>query len=224
MTISNHFYAEALAFILNLTIQSSIICLFSIFLVKCLFRNHPALRYLVCLSGLCCLLLCPAISGWRASSGKIFPSIPFIEIPYTSQPQSFNIELTKDIPELKEAPQLPPNPVILIGTIWSVGFLYQLMRLKQGLEIARSLTKDCVPYQPFGWNKTRESLSNVLGASLPPVYTSMMVDSPIAIGIFRPSIILPHQLADSLSDKQLRQALLHEGTHITQRTRNRRVD
>lgn len=51
----------------------------------------------------------------------------------------------------------------------------------------------------------------------PPVFLSAHVRTPVAIGVFRPAILLPDSLVDQLSEPELRNILIHEFAHIKRR-------
>ena len=64
---------------------------------------------------------------------------------------------------------------------------------------------------------SRGAASGLGLARLPAVYTSPLVSGPVAIGIFRPRVVLPERLASALSPRQLRDVLVHEFAHIQSR-------
>ena len=217
MTPTNHFSADIFSTLINLTLSTSLVCVVSILLTKLLFKNHPAIRYLVCLTGLIWLLICPILAVLPVVSGRNFLTIPVAEIHYRNEIKSSRGETFTEPVKLGEANSQVPWQVALIGAIWFTGCALQCFRIAQGITFVRSLRKEGVLYRPAGWDKTRESLSKQLNFPFPPVFISKTVGTPVAIGIFRPVVLLPQSLPESLSMAQMRQVLLHEGAHISHR-------
>ena len=99
--------------------------------------------------------------------------------------------------------------------LWVVGALIGLARMALGWTRLAALFRSACALDPLRHGPTLERVLDVLGvAALPPVVTSPNVRAPVAAGLWRPWIILPEGLADSLASDALRDVLVHECAHV----------
>ncbi len=89
----------------------------------------------------------------------------------------------------------------LIGSlvlIWAIGVVVGLARLVRGWRELDRLSQSLQFFEVCGDGEVFGELRGALGlARLPAVYTSPEVSGPVAIGIFRPRVVLPERLAST---------------------------
>jgi beta-lactamase regulating signal transducer with metallopeptidase domain len=119
-----------------------------------------------------------------------------------SQSESSPIRVTLDRP-------------VLLGWAFSSGAIVMLFWLAVGHCQTAILRRRSVraPY----W--TRDFLAKVVGdgSSLPDLRLSDRLVQPVAVGLYRPSIILPSHLTEQSPERRLDAALAHEWAHIRNR-------
>ncbi len=86
-----------------------------------------------------------------------------------------------------------------IGTLWAAGALLLLFRWLRRWRAIRHATLDAMPLD--------------LHASLPALSSRSMIE-PGVFGLFRPILILPQGIANSLTPEQLQAVLAHELCHV----------
>ncbi len=101
------------------------------------------------------------------------------------------------------------NGSALVGILWAMGALIALMRLGMGYRRARRYLQLAEAFEPdtSGWAERRGP-----GVGY-PVLLSPLAAMPMAIGLVKPSIVLPAD-APSWEPGQLRRVLLHETAHL----------
>jgi beta-lactamase regulating signal transducer with metallopeptidase domain len=102
---------------------------------------------------------------------------------------------------------------ILIA-IWIVGALFGAIRLLRFLDQLAAIRRAAVPASPAVQELTAEVLRRwqISGSVL--VLVSDSAVSPFAFGIFRPAIMLPAKMAQSLSSEEMAALLGHEVAHL----------
>ena len=107
-----------------------------------------------------------------------------------------------------------------MGLIWLTGFfvffcrfLYRLISVKRFKKGLRKIDdKD---------KRLKEILDLVrltfANGPLPGVFTSNDVDTPVVLGVFKPVVVIPHRLYQTLSDNEIKSILYHELSHIYHR-------
>jgi probable HAF family extracellular repeat protein len=96
---------------------------------------------------------------------------------------------------------------LLLLTLWLAGVAITLLRItEQGLRLS-ALVKAAQPISLFG--DIPASLP-----SLPPVRESAGVSAPCVAGLFRPIILLPRNITQTLSPDEIQLALAHELAHL----------
>jgi len=117
---------------------------------------------------------------------------------------------------------LSVNPILLFlnafGLIWLAGALFLLGRLFYGLAFLSGFRRSAqeIPEEisAEAFRMVRAAFPNT---KLPGLYTSSAVNSPMAMGIFQPMIVLPQSLYQNLSPAELGSILVHETAHIHHR-------
>lgn len=205
---------------LNGFLLLAVICLLTLFAARRLFRYDPSLRYLVCLLGLICLLLTPAVVFLQNQIG--FGSV-ILRLPLgISQPNALGVvsaEATSDRVRVDGGEGglirngIAPGFWILLS-VWTIGIAFGIVRLAHGWKRVRRLTADRHPWVSTAQVEMSALLEKAKGPNSPPIFISPHAPSPIAVGLFRPYVILPEGLAETLTPVQLRQVLRHEFAHI----------
>jgi beta-lactamase regulating signal transducer with metallopeptidase domain len=105
----------------------------------------------------------------------------------------------------------------ILSLIWLVIFggligltLFQLLRFRRVLQQATNATTE----QYAQLNKHKNNLG--ISKNIPLLY-SLKITSPFTLGLFKPTIILPMNIEQQVTEKQLSFVLLHELTHIQRR-------
>lgn len=103
----------------------------------------------------------------------------------------------------------------LIVTLWMLGVVVLLLRFLGGLAYIQRLKSYRTELLPSAWLEKGEQLKKQLQLSKKVAFlASHKVLTPLAIGIFRPAILLPARLLTGLNDQQIEAILLHELAHI----------
>jgi beta-lactamase regulating signal transducer with metallopeptidase domain len=101
--------------------------------------------------------------------------------------------------------------------LWLAGVLLSLSGLVRGLLAARRIRRGALSPLAERVVPARAQLLAVFGRDLPPIFSSDHVDVPMAVGYFRPVVLLPPSLMAHLDDQQLLQVLVHECAHAFRR-------
>lgn len=112
-------------------------------------------------------------------------------------------------------PALPTAPLLLLA--WLVGLGFRLRRSLCELAAARRLRAGARPVLDPVVLVEVARLARRIGLRPPAVLESPTAPGPLVIGPFRPVVLLPVGLADSLSGGELRLALAHELAHLRRR-------
>ena len=110
----------------------------------------------------------------------------------------------------------PYHPVIV--TIWMLGFLFFLVQFIGGLHYVHRLRmRHNQPVVPE-WQAKLQALAAKIGHSKPVgLLESSMVKAPMALGFFKPIILLPIGMINQLSVVEVEAILAHELAHIARR-------
>lgn len=102
-----------------------------------------------------------------------------------------------------------------LGMIWILGSLILLMKLIHGILSLRKIKNDLKEIHDNKILKILETAERTFtNHPRTTVFTSRKIFGPLAIGIFKPLIILPHDLYKKLKDNEIRGILLHELSHV----------
>ena len=215
--------AVVAAYGLNLLLHLTVICLGVLCAARWIFRRDPAARHYLCLTGLLCLLLAPCAVGLEARAGW---GLVKLTLPGSAaaQPVAAQGDMALTGPEAPYravlSSALPAQPTLLWvgGAVLAVYFLgvgWGVLRFVHGCRAASRLKQDVIPWREPTDSRMLHTVEQTLHAPVPPVFTSLHVASPIAVGLLRPAVILPEGLTETLLPQQLRQVLLHECAHVT---------
>ncbi|MBX2874823.1 MAG: ankyrin repeat domain-containing protein [Saprospiraceae bacterium] len=116
---------------------------------------------------------------------------------------------------LLQARQYFSQHLPLIVTLWMLGVVVLLLRFLGSLAYIQRLRSYRTELLPASWLAQGERLKEQLKLKKKVAFlASYKVLTPLAIGIFRPAILLPAQLLSGLSQQQVEAILLHELAHI----------
>ncbi len=97
-----------------------------------------------------------------------------------------------------------------LAGIWLVGFIFMLIRLGVGWCRIRRICSQATPVAQHRYSEyTHDRKLKILLTS--------ELSGPVCFGVFRPVIVLPRQIAENHSGKDLQMVLTHELAHIKRR-------
>ena len=103
----------------------------------------------------------------------------------------------------------------IFGYIWLIGLLFQLSKLGYGVVLVKKFRNSLKDTSEIPFSGT---LRNIAGTfwkyPLPELRSSSLIESPITIGLFKPTVIIPEKLLYSLNENERKSILLHELAHI----------
>jgi beta-lactamase regulating signal transducer with metallopeptidase domain len=103
----------------------------------------------------------------------------------------------------------------IFGLIWLLGFIISVGRLVYGFIFLSGFRSSLVQIPEGELSSVMETVRAAFPRTrLPSIYLSPAVDSPVALGILRPMIVLPQSLAENLSAEEFVNVLIHETAHI----------
>ncbi len=105
----------------------------------------------------------------------------------------------------------------ILISIWVAGALYGAIRLLRFLDQLSALRRAAVPASPAVQELAAEVLRRWRISRSVLVLVSDSAVSPFAFGIFRPAIMLPAKMAQSLSSEETAALLGHEVAHLRRR-------
>jgi TonB family protein len=101
------------------------------------------------------------------------------------------------------------------GIIWGIGLLFMLLRFGLGVISIRNLKKGMVEANDPRICAILYSAERVFSdQNKARLFVSQNAPYPMAVGIFKPFILIPERLLYKLRDSQIRGILLHELSHI----------
>jgi beta-lactamase regulating signal transducer with metallopeptidase domain len=118
-----------------------------------------------------------------------------------------------------------PAPVdwrrVLIGggfLVWAVGALLLMVRFLGGVRRAADLVRSSRPIEADAWREVLDHVRATLAVpELPPVATADGLAGPVAVGVFRPRVIVPEGLTELIRGRALHDVLVHECAHLLRR-------
>ena len=105
----------------------------------------------------------------------------------------------------------------ILLSIWVAGALCGAIRLLRFLDQLSALRRAAVPANPAVRELTAKVLRRLQISRSVLVLVSDSAASPFAFGIFRPAIMLPVKMAQSLSSEEMAALLGHEVAHLRRR-------
>jgi hypothetical protein len=103
----------------------------------------------------------------------------------------------------------------LLVAAWSAGVVVGLARLAWGFRQAARFRRTLVRHAGQSAIQSLGRAARLLALRrLPVLATSPLTPAPLVLGLFRPAIVLPHELDEELTGEQLDAVLLHEAAHV----------
>ncbi len=119
-----------------------------------------------------------------------------------------------------EHPLIRIRSVRVLGALeimWAFLSLVMLVRLGSGYRELRGLKADAAPL-PAEWQLRLRNLSGINGVRRQTqLLVSSHIAAPMSLGFFKPAILIPQALLDTLSDSELEHVVLHELAHLRRR-------
>jgi beta-lactamase regulating signal transducer with metallopeptidase domain len=109
---------------------------------------------------------------------------------------------------------IPASWAVPVAVIWATLAAAILMRIAIGLSHIRSIRHSCVP---VSLEKLSPDLLQLITRSISrnvEISASKLVQVPVAIGFFRPAVVLPEWALTDLSPAQLAAIISHELAHL----------
>ncbi len=108
---------------------------------------------------------------------------------------------------------LSPESGLMIA--WAVVSCVLLARFARAVWLTRALIRDAIPIEPEWLTFDVEALQRAAGVRRPVRWVmSPRLRTPAVGGLFRPTVVIPPDLEDGLTDQQLQWVLLHELAHV----------
>ncbi len=217
-------------------LKSLILCLVSGLALLCLRRASAAVRHLVLLLSVMCLLFLPLLSGslpgWRVA---VWPHAAPAALPLPNQPAAPPVVSSAPPPpsvaETSPPPPLtvpvmpaPARPVgvrlswpLLVVSLWAVGVCVVLLPILAGLVGVRRLARRASPVSSEAILGLTADLGQQLGLRRPVTLLQGAEGDaavvPMTWSWRRPVVLLP-STADAWTPERLRVVLLHELAHV----------
>jgi len=229
--------------VLNFALHSLLVLFIGWFFVRMLKRKSAPLRSKISFVTMLALLLLPFFSVAYQSFDIAFckTSLPFtgdtrlshsgvgsVETPAVIMEHENPVSLSDKSAETSKQPDrlsiffqsilsgiTTANVINGVGLVWLAGFLLLLARLFYGAASLHGFKKGLIKIKDTRLDKVlRQAQETFRFRSLPEVYASREVKSPVVLGIARPRVVLPQKVYRKLSNKEIKSILLHELSHI----------
>jgi beta-lactamase regulating signal transducer with metallopeptidase domain len=198
-----------------LLLQLSLVLLTGIVLQQIIARSAAA-KHAVLLWTLVAAALCPVLVVALRTVG-VHPLVSLensIEFPLplrSSYPMSPLATVS-----LFSPPKQPLLPRALL-LLWAAGALFGMARLSSSLLIVRRLRRAATYLPTERITLLSETIGNRLDGRIPRILFSEQAGIPMALGWWRPVVLLPLSILDRLDDRQLSHVLMHECAHAVRR-------
>jgi beta-lactamase regulating signal transducer with metallopeptidase domain len=202
--------------VLNTFWQSVLLALLAWLAMRWSPRMNAATRCAIWWAVLAGIVLLPVIRVQRVRHREIITSVPVIETRITAKPLSI-------LPAIRTGPprgrmELPRgNWTRFVPILWLAVFFTQIFRLAWSAVYLHRLKRDTQPAPPelragfesFLLTRRVRRPARLLLSSRIPV--------PVAVGFWRPAVILPTSLVIQLTPEELDHIVLHEMAHLARR-------
>ena len=183
--------------LLNFVWQGALIGVLIALALRLLAQAPARHRYLVCGLGLLWCLALPlgaCLQAWLAAPGELEQALEF----------------SSELLWMQALTELMPQVVLA----WVLGVGLMSLRLAGGLWWVRGLRRMATP-APAAWQARLEALASRLGLRRPVrLLLSDRVTGPVALGLWRPLVILPCSLLSQMPPPLVEALLAHELAHV----------
>jgi murein DD-endopeptidase MepM/ murein hydrolase activator NlpD/beta-lactamase regulating signal transducer with metallopeptidase domain len=174
-------------------------------LLRILSGASAGARYLVA-----CAALILAAAAPVATFSHLLPASP---PPFADAPLVLLLTGAPHAPH--PPPSLLAHALSALSLAWAMGALFMTLRLALGLGRVRRLVSTGTEPLPDAWQATFAGLSRRLGLSRTPLLLgSTRIDVPMAVGFFRPVVLVPLAILTSLPPASIEALLAHELAHL----------
>lgn len=163
-------------------------------------------------------LVLPTTGDLGSSFADPVPSAP--EAASAAEPVATRVGPVEGEPIRTVAAARSPEPVMLSAAAilmigWALFSLFLLGRLARAVISTRRLIRDAVPLGEDWLPIDLDALRKTVGIRVPVRWAvSPKLHSPAVGGLLRPTVVIPPDLDDGLTPKQLTWVLLHELAHV----------
>lgn len=182
--------------LLDTLAQVTAITLLALLVARTVARRSPAARHGIALCALFCVLSSPAIAGGVERVGR-----PEVGTLSAFVPGALSLH--------------PVTAALLV--VWAAGVVWQVVRFAAGcawlVRLRHSVSLLCLEERA----SVVEDVHRAIGrCRFPALGESPLVRGPVVLGPFRPMIVLPSGMNETLDDAALRDVLIHECAHLVQ--------
>ena len=180
-------------------------------------RRSPAARHAILLWALVAVGATPM--AFLASN--VWEIAPVVRLPLMSSFQDFS-HPTGDLTSVSSTNAENQSSTTMsfarfLYGAWLIGTLVGLARIAHGLLVSKRLRWTAVPIAGDKLSRMHDRLSEVLGRPAPAIFTSQEATIPLALGFFRPVVLVPCLMIEQLDRSQMLHVLLHECAHALRR-------
>ena len=162
-----------------------------------------------------CLRLLPTLTAAARSLVWLMVAAFAVLLPFTQTPTPRALE-THALPQALHL-YIDSRWTLLIAAVWLIASLIRAVQLAAGALALRRLARTATPIAAPDACAAILAESRRVESQPAQLCTSAEVDRPSVLGFFRPRILLPAGLLDTLSAAELQQVLLHELEHLRRR-------
>jgi uncharacterized protein (TIGR03435 family) len=168
-------------------------------------------RYVLACAALAAMMTAPVVTWWMLGEPQTAPTVAAdrtARVPSAATPLPFAVELS--VPTAQKTAWIE-----WAVTIWLLGASALSARLLGGWWMAARLRWKQTRPAPFEWVQAMERLCARAGvARAVGLRISAMVESPVAVGAWKPLILVPVGMLAGLPAAQVEALLVHELAHI----------
>jgi HEAT repeat protein/beta-lactamase regulating signal transducer with metallopeptidase domain len=197
---------------LDIMLKATLVLVVAALITLALSRASAAVRHMVWTLAVVSALLLPALSIALPRSPRARPAASSASAPPASAASAPFAR-----PETAAAPREPLSLAAWLTLIWAAGALAVVARLLIGIAAVQWMSRRTARVIDAPWLPLAIELAGRLGVSRRIVFAeSPSATMPMAVGIFRPSVLMP---ADAVRwpTERLRIVLLHELAHVKRR-------
>ena len=206
------------SFLIRILAEITLITVFAVGFIRLFANKNPALRHGICRCALFCVLLAPISTwglqaiGWQTfqislehQQSSQLVSEPGSNLPVSSMTDPFwTVERAR-------------GTASLLLLIWGLGSAALLYRLVVGSKKVAQIRDSAIEVSNPMLDEIVAQIRQAERVPDVPIRVSNRVHSPVVVGAFETTVILPEKLLNRLDPQQLHSVLAHELTHVRQR-------
>ena len=174
----------------------------------------PIYKHMIWFCTLFAVVILPVIWLYAPKVGvKVLPTSIISNMELSQIPAAYTSPSINALPAESHNKLLSLVPVkIILGCLWSIGFLFMLARFLIGWQKIKQIIRSAEPLPvPVDINTGNTFTDRS------KLFLSTLIDGPLCLGIFRPVILLPKDLYLNGRPEDLMMILRHELAHIERR-------